>query len=178
MAIFFNEEFLSHMQSPFHPESPERLRGIMQKLREHGLWKDVIPSRSGRLDNLLLVHDEGYIDFIKTCGECSITLDTMVHHETYGIASLAAQCAVDAVDYSKKNGKPSFALTRPPGHHAGKDYGMGFCYFNNISIAAKHLLWTSITGTGLRRYSPRTRRCSTYRLTSRESSPGPVPWNT
>lgn len=140
MAIFFNEEFLSHSQGPFHPESPERLRGIIQKLRQHGLWKDVTPSKTGKLENLMLVHDEDYIDFIKTCGECSITLDTMVHPETYGIAALAAQCAVDAAVHAKEHGEPTFALTRPPGHHAGKDYGLGFCYFNNISIAAKYLL--------------------------------------
>ena len=140
MAIFFNEEFLGHVQDSFHPESPERLKGIMNKLKEYGLWNDVIPSKPGRPETLLLVHDEGYIDFIRTCGECALTMDTAVHHETYGIAALSAECAVDAVKYSKREGKPTFALTRPPGHHAGRDYGMGFCYFNNIAIAARHLL--------------------------------------
>lgn len=139
MAIFFNEEFLSHVQDPFHPESPERLRGIRQKMRQHDLWTDVRPSKTGRLETLLLVHTEDYVDFIKTCGECSLTLDTMVHHETHGIAALAAESAIDAVKYTKEEGRPSFALVRPPGHHAGKDYGMGFCYFNNIAIAAKYL---------------------------------------
>lgn len=140
VAIFYNEEFLGHQQTPFHPESPERLRGIVLKLKEHGLWKDVISSRMGKLENLLLVHDEDYVEFIRTCGECAITLDTVVHPETYDIAALSAQCAVDAAVYSKEKGRPSFALTRPPGHHAGRNYGMGFCYFNNIAIAARYLL--------------------------------------
>jgi len=140
VAIFFNEEFYGHVQDPFHPESPERLRGIVQKLSQHGLWKGVIASRTGVADNLLLVHDEDYIDFLRTCGECSLTMDTRVHHETYGIAALSAQCGIDAAVYSKEEGKPSFALTRPPGHHAGPNFGMGFCYFNNISIAARYLL--------------------------------------
>jgi len=140
VAIFFNEEFLGHVQDPFHPESPERLKGIVNKLKEHGLWNDVIPSKTGKPQTLLLVHDENYINFIRTCGDCALTLDTAVHHETYGIAALSAECAVDAVKFSKREGKPAFALTRPPGHHAGRDYGMGFCYFNNIAIAAKHLL--------------------------------------
>jgi acetoin utilization deacetylase AcuC-like enzyme len=139
VAIFFNEEFYGHVQDPFHPESPERLRGIVHKLQEHGLWKDVLSSKTGQRDLLKLVHEDDYIDFIETCGECSLTMDTRVHHETYHIASLSAQCAVDAVMHSKENGRPTFALTRPPGHHSGPNYGMGFCYFNNISIAARHL---------------------------------------
>ena len=139
MATFYNEEFLGHIQEPFHPESPERLKGIIQMLQLHGLWRNVIKSKTGKLENLLLVHDENYIDFIKTCGECNLTMDTRVHHETYDIASLSAQCAVDAAVWSKEHTKPAFALTRPPGHHAGPAYGMGFCYFNNISIAARYL---------------------------------------
>jgi len=139
VATFYNEEFLGHIQEPFHPESPERLKGIIQMLQLHGLWRDVMKSKTGKLENLLLVHDENYIDFIKTCGECNLTMDTRVHHETYDIASLSAQCAVDAAVWSKKHAKPAFALTRPPGHHAGPAYGMGFCYFNNISIAARYL---------------------------------------
>jgi acetoin utilization deacetylase AcuC-like enzyme len=140
VAVFFNEEFYGHSQSPFHPESPERLRGIVQKLKSHGLWEDIRSSRSGSSDHLRLVHEEDYIDFIRTCGECNITMDTYVHHETYEIAALSAECGIDAVRHSKKENAPSFALTRPPGHHAGPKYGMGFCYFNNISIAAAYLL--------------------------------------
>jgi len=140
VAIFFNEEFYGHVQDPFHPESPERLMGIVQKLKAHDLWKDVFPSKTGDPDLLKLVHDEDYIDFLRTCGDCSLTRDTRVHHETYGIAALSAQSAIDAAIHSKRNGEPTFALTRPPGHHAGPGYGMGFCYFNNIAIAAKYLL--------------------------------------
>jgi len=139
VAIFYNEEFLSHIQGPFHPESPERLRGIILKLKEHDLWRDVRSSKIGVMEHLKLVHDEDYIYFIRTCGECAITLDTTVHHETYGIAALSAECAIDAAMCSKNEKKPAFALTRPPGHHAGRDFGMGFCYFNNISIAARYL---------------------------------------
>ena len=139
VAIFFNEEFYGHVQDPFHPESPERLRGIVQKLKAHGLWKDVLSSKAGSKEHLRLVHEEDYIDFIETCGECNLTLDTRVHHETFGIAALSAESAIDAVVHAKEHGRPTFALTRPPGHHSGPNFGMGFCYFNNIAIAARHL---------------------------------------
>ncbi len=140
MTVFFNEEFYGHIQDPFHPESPDRLRGIVQKLTKHGLWRDVSPSKTGKVERLLSVHDEDYIDFLRTCGECSLTMDTRVHKETYEIAALSAECGVDAALYSKSHSAPTFALTRPPGHHAGPNYGMGFCYLNNIAIAAEQLL--------------------------------------
>ena len=140
MTIFFNEEFYAHRQTAYHPESAERLKGIAQRLERHGLWDDVISSATKDASHLKLVHEDDYIEFIRDCGECNITMDTLVHPETYEIALLSAECAIDAVRYSKEHGKPSIALTRPPGHHAGPDYGMGFCYFNNISIAAEYLL--------------------------------------
>ena len=140
MTVFFNEEFFAHRQAPAHPESPERLRGIVQSLKSYDLWDNVLGSTARDASHLKLVHDDDYIEFIRDCGECNITMDTSVHPETYEIALLSAECAIDAVRYSKDKRKPSIALTRPPGHHAGPDYGMGFCYFNNISIAAEYLL--------------------------------------
>ncbi len=140
VAVFYNEEFLAHEQTPFHPECSDRLRGIVDKLKGHGLWKDIVRSKVADDSHLRLVHDEEYIEFIRTCGECNLTAETILHPETYDIAALSAECAIDAVRFSKDEGRPSFALTRPPGHHSGPDYGMGFCYFNNISIAAAYLL--------------------------------------
>jgi acetoin utilization deacetylase AcuC-like enzyme len=140
VAIFFNERFCDHVQTQFHPESPERLRGIIRKLRQHDLWDEVVTSDVVDHENLRLIHEESYIRLIQDCDEGGLTMETAIHPETYEIAALSAQCGVDAAVHSRKMGTATFALTRPPGHHAGPNYGMGFCYFNNISIAAEHLL--------------------------------------
>jgi acetoin utilization deacetylase AcuC-like enzyme len=140
VAIFFNERFCDHVQTPFHPESPERLRGIVMKLRQLNLWNDVVASEVVNPAHLRLVHEEGYIKLIEDCDEGGLTMETAIHPDTYEIATLSAQCGIDAAVHSREKGIATFALTRPPGHHAGPDYGMGFCYFNNIAIATEHLL--------------------------------------
>jgi acetoin utilization deacetylase AcuC-like enzyme len=140
VTIFFNERFCDHVQTQFHPESPERLRGIVRKLRQHNLWNEVVTSDVVDHENLRLIHEESYIRLIEDCDEGGLTMETAIHPETYEIAALSAQCGVDAAVYSRERETATFALTRPPGHHAGPNYGMGFCYFNNISIAAEHLL--------------------------------------
>ncbi|MDH3365423.1 MAG: histone deacetylase [Thermoplasmata archaeon] len=140
VTIFFNERFYDHIQTPFHPESPERLRGIVKMLRHHNLWRNVVASEIGDPSHLRLVHEENYIELIKNCDEGGLTMETAIHPDTFEIAALSAECGIDAAIHSRDKGVATFALTRPPGHHAGPDYGMGFCYFNNIAIAAEHLL--------------------------------------
>jgi acetoin utilization deacetylase AcuC-like enzyme len=62
-----------------------------------------------------------------------------VGHGSYEIATLSAGCAITAVDVVVRGtAKNAYALTRPPGHHAMHDEGMGYCIFNNIVIAVKY----------------------------------------
>ena len=64
--------------------------------------------------------------------------DTYATDDTFEVALLAAGCALRASDYAQK-GHKSFAIIRPPGHHANRDVSTGFCVFNNMGIAIEHL---------------------------------------
>ncbi|MEW6070183.1 MAG: histone deacetylase [Candidatus Thermoplasmatota archaeon] len=135
--IIYHQAYLKHILSFGHPEGPERLVSIVKKLKEENLWNNIIEPKEAKIEELRKVHDIDYIDAVKNQG--FIGFEAPVHKDTFDIASLAAGGAILASieTYTKK--EPSFALVRPPGHHAGKDYGGGFCYFNNIAIATRAL---------------------------------------
>jgi len=85
------------------------------------------------------VHTPEYIDSVKDFGEGFMDPDTYVRPQTYEIALLAAGGTVLAAKTALEKGTPAFALVRPPGHHAGSYHGGGFCYFNNVAVAAEEL---------------------------------------
>lgn len=129
-----------HVNQIGHVESPERVEAIVQKLDRLGLLKDYVVPEPVPRAQVESVHRKSYVDLIESFGEGFLDPDTAVHPETYGFARLAAGGAVAAAIASAEAGRPALALVRPPGHHAGPDYGGGFCYFNNVAIAAKVLL--------------------------------------
>lgn len=62
---------------------------------------------------------------------------------TYAAALASANCALSASQAVESDGRTAFALCRPPGHHAGKDYAGGYCFINNAAVAAQ---WLSSKG--------------------------------
>jgi acetoin utilization deacetylase AcuC-like enzyme len=70
-------------------------------------------------------------------------LSACIVEGTYGAALASAQCALSAAEVIADGERASFALCRPPGHHAGKDYAGGYCFINNASVAAN---WLSSRG--------------------------------
>jgi len=70
-------------------------------------------------------------------GAFSFDASTPIAAGTWTSAYWSAQCALTALDRLKEGGNHAFALCRPPGHHAGRDYMGGYCYLNNAAIAAR-----------------------------------------
>ncbi len=134
--IVYHPDYQKHVLSPGHPESPKRLEGIVERLKKEELFNVLSPEKAS-VEQISKVHDIDYINTIKNTG--FIDFEAPVHKETFDIASLAAGGAITAAKYAFENRKPVFALVRPPGHHSRKDYGGGFCYFNNVAIAVKNL---------------------------------------
>ncbi len=140
-AIIYHENYLKHDPGWGHPECPDRLNEIMKFLREKDLLRrfeiELLKPEAANEKDLELVHSRKYIEYIERLSKHlgMLTSDTPVMHETYEIAKLSAGGAILAGKVvSDKDFRNSFVLNRPPGHHAGRDYGCGFCYFNNIAI--------------------------------------------
>jgi acetoin utilization deacetylase AcuC-like enzyme len=127
-----------------HPEHVGRLRAIPRALREDiGLFHALehVEGRSALPDELALAHDRGYIDEVRSLAEQgggALDQDTVVSEGSWDAARAAAGCVLDAVDRAVRSGQRSFCAVRPPGHHALRDAGMGFCLFGNVAIAAHY----------------------------------------
>lgn len=141
IGIVYDPEYLIHTQGQ-HPERKERLEHIIAALEQGGLTdyvKMFDPEPAG-IEDIALVHDTDYILSIEEAclsGKRFLDMDTYIVPESYRIALLSAGGVLTGL---KKimNGTilKTFALNRPPGHHAEKNRAMGFCLFNNIAIAA------------------------------------------
>lgn len=144
-ALIYHPDYLKHLTGEGHPESPDRLTAIMERLDKTGLLKElaVIEPKPASEDDVLLVHSKEHLETIKSAWEeglAAITPDTPISEESFRIAMLAVGGVLTGIDKIMaceiRNG---MALVRPPGHHATPDHAMGFCLFNNIAIGARHL---------------------------------------
>ena len=138
--------FMEHITSDYHPEHPSRLEAIYGTLDTEVLHDPfvLVKLREATEQEIVRIHDPAYYQLIEStsgCGARQLDPDTHVSSETYRIAKLAAGGLLALVD-SVYAGETSngFALVRPPGHHAERDRGMGFCIYNNIAIAAQYAL--------------------------------------
>lgn len=102
---------------------------------------EIVAPRAATAEQLARVHDPEYLRRIAETAGSSVQLDpdTFTSPETHDVARLAAGAAVEAVErvLSRPHTR-ALALVRPPGHHAERNRAMGFCFYNNVAVAAAH----------------------------------------
>ncbi len=140
-GVIYHPDYLKH-ETGSHPERKERLLSILTHLKVSGMIEqlELIEPRHAQLNEIQYIHTPEYIEKARRSAELEIPLDpdTILCKESFNVALLAAGGAMIAVDAVLDKVDSSFALVRPPGHHAEPDRGMGFCIFNNAAIAARH----------------------------------------
>ncbi len=125
---FFNHQFYTVYTSD--PAAEEgRIESVYDEIEP---FSKIINKGEADPEDILRVHDETHVASVKDEG-------------LYEIAAIAAGCTIEAA----KNGinEPSFALVRPPGHHASSGSSWGFCYFNNVAVAIEHLKFHKLIET-------------------------------
>jgi acetoin utilization deacetylase AcuC-like enzyme len=146
-ALISHPVCYQHAMTPGHPERPERLRAIEAALDEQALLDhlDVHEAPRAMRAQLERVHDPDYIDTIYRLapadGLIPIDADTAMNPCTLEAALRAAGAAVHATELVMTGGATrAFCSVRPPGHHAERARAMGFCFFDNVAVAAAHAL--------------------------------------
>ncbi len=148
-ALIFSSKYYEHDTGKNHPETAKRLKTIMTELGKSGLLTTgkcnlLEPYKAGP-ETIQLVHAAEYMKLVeavcKSGGGLIDLEDTIVSPRSYEIALLAAGGVVKAADLVMHgNYTNAFALVRPPGHHATRFRGLGFCIFNNVAIATRYII--------------------------------------
>jgi len=145
-GLIYSDRFLEHDTGARHPERPDRLRAICDRLRQAQLWDQLVPLNMEPISRAALerLHDPAYLDRLESACRNRASyidaIDSAICPDSYDVALLAAGgviAACDAVMAGTVNN--AFCAVRPPGHHCERDRSMGFCLLGNIALAADHL---------------------------------------
>ncbi|MBK1724482.1 histone deacetylase family protein [Thiocystis violacea] len=149
LAFISHQSCREHKMGAHHPECPERLHAIQDRMIASGMEMLVThyDAPQATVEQLVRVHDPDYVQRIFASAPHAndvlawIDGDTAMNSHTLEAALHSAGAAILAVDLvmSDKH-HAAFCCVRPPGHHAGRAKAAGFCIFNNLAVGAAHAL--------------------------------------
>lgn len=146
-AYLSHPSFVRHEMGPGHPECPERIGAVADRLLSRGLL-DVMESfeaPAATREQILRVHAAAHFDSLLQLaperGYAQVDPDTVMNPHTWTASLHAAGAAVLAAELVGEQGyKRAFCNVRPPGHHAERHRAMGFCFFDNVAVGMAHAL--------------------------------------
>ncbi len=146
-AYITHPDCLLHDTGVGHPECAARLRAISDYLVESQLYDFLLHHSAPEVsrEQLLRCHDVAYLDLVEELipqdGYAYLDPDTVICPQSLQAANRAAGAVVKAVDLIMQEGlSHAFCAVRPPGHHAERNRGMGFCIYNNIAVGVAHAM--------------------------------------
>src|SRR5713101_2756688 len=140
--LYTHPACLDHDPGDYHPESPARLRAVLEALDSPEFARlERREAPEAALDDIARVHPRGFVERIlaavPSAGHVGIDADTILSPESGEAALHAAGAVVAAVDaVVAGEADNAFCAVRPPGHHAEPAQAMGFCLFNNVAVGA------------------------------------------